>query len=35
MSQELVLLTDSILPLKNHFDSNRTKLRFLALLSPT
>jgi hypothetical protein len=35
MSKELILLTDSITPLKNYFDSNKTKLRFLALLSPT
>jgi hypothetical protein len=32
---EVVSLADSLQPLKEHFNSNRGKLRFLALVSPT
>jgi len=30
-----VSLADSVLPLKQYFNDNEIKLRFLALLSPT
>jgi hypothetical protein len=34
-SVEVVSLGGSLQPLKDHFNSNKNKLRFLALLSPT
>jgi len=34
-SVEVVSLGGSLQPLKDHFNSNRNKPRFLALLSPT
>ena len=32
---KLLSLTDSLQPLKKHFNKNIDRLRFLALLSPT
>jgi hypothetical protein len=32
---EVVSLADSLQPLKDHFNSKKDKLRFLALVSPT
>jgi len=32
---DVTSLADSIQPLKEHFNSNTDKLRFLALVSPT
>jgi ribosomal protein S15P/S13E len=32
---DVTSLADSIQPLKEHFNSNKAKLRFLALVSPT
>lgn len=34
-SLEVVSLAGSLQPLKDHFNDNKDKLRFLALLSPT
>jgi hypothetical protein len=34
-SIELVALANSLQPLKDHFNNNKNKRRFLALLSPT
>ncbi len=33
--RQVVSLADSLQPLREHFNSNRGKLRFVALLSPT
>jgi hypothetical protein len=35
MYQKLISLRDLLLPLENYFNSNKNKVRFLSLLSPT